>query len=144
MGVYFPEIHGLRTQPGGFLALSTNRGKENPSVVLFRLSRSCTYLKVKEVMNRRIMIENRLILRKENSSEVCFFYVYKAFVSKTPQLLFLIGMRREKGVRTVHILLSALQNLILKEKSQKVMFVSPLTQNICICSHSTALSDALV
>lgn len=97
-----------------------------------------------EVMNRRIMTENRLMLRKENSSEVCFFCVHKAFVSKTPKLLFLIGMRREKGVRTVHILLSALQNLILKEKSQKVMFVSPLTQNICICSHSTVLSDALV
>lgn len=67
MDVYFPEIHGLGTQPGGFLALSAKRGKENPSVLLYRLSHSCRYLKAKEVMNRRIAIENRLVLREENT-----------------------------------------------------------------------------
>ena len=96
MDVYFPEMHGLGTQPGGFLALATNEGKEDPSVVLFRLSHSCTYLKAKEVTNR-IVIENRLIVREENTSEVCFFHVYKAFVSKTLHLLILIGMKRGKS-----------------------------------------------
>lgn len=54
----FHVIHGLGTQPGRFLALSTNSGKKNPSVVLFRLSHSYTSLKPKEVMNRKIVTEN--------------------------------------------------------------------------------------
>lgn len=53
------------------------------------------YLKVKEVMIRRIVIENRVMLREKNNNEVCFFYVYKTFVSKTPQVLILVGMRRK-------------------------------------------------
>lgn len=58
------------------------QGKENPSVVLFRLSHSCTYLKVKEVMNRRIMTENRLMLRKENSSKSVSFMFIKPLCPK--------------------------------------------------------------
>lgn len=82
MAVYFPEAGGLRTQSGGFVALSANRRKENLSVVLVWLSHSSTCLKAKEVMNRRILVKNRLMLREENTNEVCFFYVYKPFVCK--------------------------------------------------------------
>lgn len=78
MNVYFPERHGIGTQPGGFPALSADRGKENPSVVLLRLSHSCMYLKAKEVMSTWVMIENRLMLGERNISEVSFFMVLKA------------------------------------------------------------------